>query len=88
MFLIHIADNSLKINRMALRVHPGETTCQKIEVLHRIHIVMVHPHTPSAVGVLIGHMPFTHFSIYAYLNAICTKNALNMIIYCAKSFST
>ncbi|MDU2191481.1 MAG: hypothetical protein E7D33_26355, partial [Klebsiella sp.] len=24
----------------------------------------------------------------AYLNAICTKNALNMIIYCAKSFST
>ena len=31
---------------------------------------------------------FTHFSIYAYLNAICTKNALNMIIYCAKSFST
>ncbi|PAT27372.1 hypothetical protein CJ307_00490 [Klebsiella quasipneumoniae] len=49
---------------------------------------MVHAHTPSAVDVLISHMPFTHFSIYAYLNAICTKNALNMIIYCAKSFST
>ncbi|AWL57537.1 hypothetical protein J8995_15925 [Klebsiella quasipneumoniae subsp. quasipneumoniae] len=49
---------------------------------------MVHAHTPSAVDVLISHMPFTHFSIYAYLNAICTKNALNVIIYCAKSFST
>ncbi|HHM4098750.1 TPA: hypothetical protein ACROSE_002114 [Klebsiella pneumoniae] len=49
---------------------------------------MVHAPTPSAVDVLISHMPFIHFSIYAYLNAICTKNALNMIIYCAKSFST
>ncbi|MDT4310930.1 hypothetical protein RPN21_21020 [Klebsiella aerogenes] len=48
---------------------------------------MVHPHTPSAVSVLIGHMPFTNFSIYAYLNVLCTKNALNRIIYCAKSFS-
>ncbi|WP_227536801.1 hypothetical protein [Klebsiella pneumoniae] len=40
------------------------------------------------MDVLISHMHFTNFSIYAYLNAICTKNALNMISYCAKSFST
>ncbi|RFP41409.1 hypothetical protein DDJ66_21015 [Klebsiella oxytoca] len=31
-------------------------------------------------------MLFTYFSIYPYLNVFCTKNAPNMVIYCAKSF--
>jgi hypothetical protein len=39
--------------------------------------VMVHAHTPSAVDVLIGHMPFTDFSIYAYLNAFVRKMRSN-----------
>ncbi|WP_347812715.1 hypothetical protein [Raoultella sp. BIGb0138] len=37
---------------------------------------MIHPHTPSAVAVLIGHMLFTHLSIYPDAHAFCTKNAL------------
>ncbi|HHD2712101.1 TPA: hypothetical protein ACN02E_004550 [Klebsiella oxytoca] len=42
---------------------------------------MLHTHTPSAVCVLIGHMLFTDFSIYPYLNFFCTKNAPEMAIY-------
>ena len=34
MLFIHIADNSLKINWLALRVHSGETPRQKIKILH------------------------------------------------------
>lgn len=34
MFFIHIADNSLKINWLALGVHSGETPRQKIKILH------------------------------------------------------
>jgi hypothetical protein len=45
----------------------------------------LHTHTPSAVGVLIGHMLFTDFSIYPYLSFLYEKCA-QMAIYCAKSF--
>lgn len=34
MFFIHIADNGLKINWLALGVHSGETPRQKIKILH------------------------------------------------------
>jgi hypothetical protein len=34
-------------------------------------------HTPSAVGVLIGHMLFTHFSIYPYLKLFVRKMRSN-----------
>ncbi len=34
MFFIHIADDSLKINWLALRVHSGETPREKIKILH------------------------------------------------------
>lgn len=34
MLFIHIADNGLKINWLALRVHSGETPRQKIKILH------------------------------------------------------
>ncbi|MBE0013600.1 hypothetical protein F3X94_17340 [Raoultella planticola] len=47
--------------------------------------MMIHPHTPSAVCVLIGHMLSTDFSIYTYANAFCTKNALRSPVYCAES---
>ncbi|QBG06410.1 hypothetical protein DA718_04025 [Klebsiella huaxiensis] len=66
-------------------VHSGETLSQKIKILHQIHVFIIHPHTPSAVGILIGHMLFTHFSIYPYLNFFWAKNALKVAIYCAES---